>query len=219
MLVGYMRVSTDADRQTTDLQKDALLKAGVDERHIFSDYASGTKDDRKGLKNALKYMKEKDCLIVWKLDRLGRSLSHLLEIISELKERDIGFKSLTENMDTTTPQGELFFHIFAALSQYERSLIRERIMAGLEAAKQRGRKGGCPRKLDGEKIQSIINALESGQSKASVCRTFQIPRATLYDYLRRGAFQASSSNMETSEDNPKSRNPPSPSPFKNHPSL
>jgi len=202
MLVGYMRVSTDADRQTTDLQKDALLKAGVDERHIFSDYASGTKDDRKGLKNALKYMKEKDCLIVWKLDRLGRSLSHLLEIISELKERDIGFKSLTENMDTTTPQGELFFHIFAALSQYERSLIRERIMAGLEAAKQRGRKGGRPRKLDGQKIQSIINALESGQSKASVCRTFQIPRATLYDYIRRGVFRQSSSNIEATEDNP-----------------
>lgn len=185
MLVGYMRVSTDADRQTTDLQKDALLKAGVDERHIFADYASGSREDRDGLKRALEYMKEKDCLVVWKLDRLGRSLSHLLNIISELKERGIGFKSLTENMDTTTPQGELFFHIFAALSQYERSLIRERIMAGLEAAKKRGRKGGRPRKLDEEKIQSIMHALESGQSKASVCRTFQIPRATLYDYLYR----------------------------------
>lgn len=186
MLVGYMRISTNADRQTTDLQKDALLKAGVDERHIFSDYASGARDDRKGLKNALEYMKAKDCLIVWKLDRLGRSLSHLLDIISELKERDIGFKSLTENMDTTTPQGELFFHIFAALSQYERSLTRERIIAGLDAAKERGKKGGRPKKLDGEKIQSIIHALESGQSKASVCRTFQIPRSTLYDYIHRG---------------------------------
>lgn len=185
MLIGYMRVSTDSDRQTTDLQKDALLKEGVDERHIFSDYASGMKDDRNGLKRAIKYMKRGDCLVVWKLDRLGRSLSHLLDIIDDFKKKGVGFRSLTENMDTTTPQGELFFHIFGALSQYERSLIRERIMAGLESAKQRGRKGGRPRKLDNEKFQSIMLALDSGQSKASVCRTFQVPRTTLHDYLQR----------------------------------
>jgi DNA invertase Pin-like site-specific DNA recombinase len=185
MLIGYMRVSTDADRQSTDLQKDALLRAGIDERHIFSDYASGIRDDRNGLKKAMEYMKSGDCLVVWKLDRLGRSLSHLLEIIGDLKKRGISFKSLTENMDTTTPQGELFLHIFGALSQYERSLIRERIMAGLDSAKQRGRKGGRPRKLDHEKFQSIMSAIDSGQSKASVCRAFHIPRTTLYDYLQR----------------------------------
>lgn len=180
-----MRVSTDSDRQTTDLQKDALIKAGVDPRNIYSDYKSGIKDDREGLTNALEYLQEGDCLVVWKLDRLGRSLPHLIRIITGLKERGIGFKSLTENMDTTTPQGELFFHIFGALSQYERSLIRERIMAGLEAAQKRGKKGGRPRKIDDEKWDSIMRALNSGQSKASICRTFQLPRTTLYDYIAR----------------------------------
>jgi DNA invertase Pin-like site-specific DNA recombinase len=186
MLIGYMRVSTDNDRQTTDLQKEALLKAGIDERHLFMDQASGIKDDRQGLIQAIAYMKKGDCLVVWKLDRLGRSLPHLLEIIADLKKRAISFKSLTENIDTTTPQGELFFHIFGALAQYERSLIRERIMAGLEAARSRGKKGGRPRKIDDEKLQAILQSLNSGQSKASVCRTFQIPRTTLYDYLNRG---------------------------------
>jgi DNA invertase Pin-like site-specific DNA recombinase len=185
MLIGYMRVSTDKDRQTTDLQKDALLKAGIDERHLFMDCASGIKDDRQGLAQALTYIKKGDCLVVWKLDRLGRSLPHLLEIISDLKQKGISFKSLTENINTTTPQGELFFHIFGALAQYERSLIRERIMAGLEAAKTRGKKGGRPRKIDDEKLHAILNSLKSGQSKASICRTFQIPRTTLYDYLER----------------------------------
>lgn len=185
MLIGYMRVLTDADRQTTDLQKDALLKAGIDERHLFSDYASSMKDDREGLEAAIEYLKKGDCLVVWKLDRLGKSLPHLLNIIKVLKNREIGFKSLTENIDTTTPQGELFFHIFGTLSQYQRSLIKEKIMAGLESAKLRGRKFGRPRRLDSEKLNSIQNALNSGQSKASVCRTFQIPRSTLYDYLER----------------------------------
>ena len=186
MLIGYMRVSTDSDRQTTDLQKDALIAAGVDSRHIYSDYKSGIKDDREGLKQALSYLQAGDCLVVWKLDRLGRSLHHLIRIITDLKERRIGFKSLTENMDTTTPQGELLFHIFGALSQSERSLIRERIMAGLEAAQKRGRKGGRPRKIDDEKWEAIRGALKAGQSKASICRTFHIPRTTLYDYIARG---------------------------------
>lgn len=185
MLIGYMRVSTDSDRQTTNLQKDALLKMGVDERHIFSDYSSGIKDDRSGLRDALNYLKKGDCLIVWKLDRLGRSLTHLLEIVSSLKEKGISFKSLTENLDTTTPQGELFFHIFGALAQYERSLIRERIMAGLESARRRGKKPGRPKAINNEKLQAILNSLNSGQSKASICRTFQIPKTTLYDYLAR----------------------------------
>lgn len=194
MLVGYMRISTDSDRQTTDLQKDALLKAGVDSRHLFEDHKSGVNDQRPGLMKALDYMQEGDCLVVWKLDRLGRSLPHLLEIIENLKKRGIGFRSLTENMDTTTPQGALFFHIFGALSQYERSLIRERIMAGLEAAHKRGRKGGRPKKLDEEKFQCILQALEAGQSKASICRTFHVPRTTLYDYLARYHLSKSKAN-------------------------
>lgn len=189
MLVGYMRVSTDNDRQTTDLQKDALLENGVDERHLFVDHASGIKDDRKGLSDAINFMKAGDCLVVWKLDRLGRSLPHLLEIINKLKERQISFKSLTENLDTTTPQGELFFHIFGALSQYERSLIQERILSGLKSAEARGRKGGRPKKINEEKFQAILQSLEAGQSKAAICRTFHIPKTTLYDYLGRAKLQ------------------------------
>ncbi len=185
MLIGYMRISTNNDRQTTDLQRDALLEAGVDERNLFMDQASGIKDDRQGLTQALNYLKRGDWLVVWKLDRLGRSLPHLLEIISELKQKGIKFKSLTENIDTSTPHGEFFFHIFGALAQYERSLIRERIRAGLESAKIRGKRGGRPRKIDAEKLNAILNSLKAGQSKASVCRAFQIPRTTLYDYLSR----------------------------------
>lgn len=185
MLIGYMRVSSDSDRQTTDLQKDSLLKAGIDERHLFEDRMSGAKDNRPGLIKAMEFLKEGDVLVVWKLDRLGRSLPHLVKIIEELRVKGIGFKSLTENMDTTTPQGELFFHMFGALAQYERSLARERIMAGLEAAHKRGRKGGRPRALDQEKIDAILSMLKDGASKAQICRTFSIPRTTLYDALER----------------------------------
>lgn len=124
---------------------------------------------------------------MWKLDRLGRSFPHLVKIIEELRGKGIGFKSLTENMDTTTPQGELFFHMFGALAQYERSLARERIMAGLEAAKKRGPKGGRPRALDKEKLEAILSMLNNGASKTQICRTFSIPRSTLYDTLERAA--------------------------------
>jgi DNA invertase Pin-like site-specific DNA recombinase len=144
MLVGYMRVSSDSDRQTTDLQSDALLVAGIDERHLFEDRASGAEGDRPGLISALAFVRPGDVLIVWKLDRLGRSLSHLLTIINSLRERKVGFRSLTEGMDTTTASGELLFHVFGALAQYERALTRERVIAGLAAAKRRGRIGGRP---------------------------------------------------------------------------
>jgi len=120
MLVGYMRVSSESDRQTTDLQRDALLAAGVDERHLFEDKASGAPDDRPGLAKALEFVRAGDCLVVWKLDRLGRSLSHLLTIVTGLKEKGVAFRSLTEQMDTTTPHGELLFQLFGALAQYER---------------------------------------------------------------------------------------------------
>ena len=130
MLIGYMRVSSGSDRQTTDLQRDALIAAGVDSRHLFEDHASGTKDDRSGLSEALAFVRPGDVLVVWELDRLGRSLSHLLSIVNSLKEKPVAFRSLTEGMDTTTASGELLFHVFGALAQYERSLIRERVVAG-----------------------------------------------------------------------------------------
>lgn len=185
MLVGYMRVSSESDRQSTDLQRDALIAAGVDARHLFEDHASGAKDDRPGLAKALDFLKPGDVLVVWKLDRLGRSLSHLLTIITSLKEKEVAFKSLTEGMDTTTPSGELLFHMFAALAQYERSLIQERVIAGLEAARKRGRVGGRPPAITGEKLEAILDALKNGMSKSAVCRNFGVKRTTLIETLSR----------------------------------
>ncbi|MGH6761608.1 MAG: recombinase family protein [Phyllobacterium sp.] len=185
MLIGYMRVSSIDDRQNVNLQRDALIAAGVDERHLHSDKASGARDNRPGLKTCLADLRSGDCLIVWKLDRLGRSLPHLLAIINDLKSRGISFRSLTEQMDTTTAQGELFFSLFGALAQYERSLTQERVNAGLAAARRRGRKGGRPLAIDPEKMEQILAALNAGNSKASVCRSFNIPRSTLIDTLTR----------------------------------
>src|SRR5271156_1842658 len=197
MLVGYMRVSTDGDRQVLDLQRDTLLAAGGDERHLFEDRASGSRDDRTGLAKALAFLKPGDCLVVWKLDRLGRSLSHLLSTVNELKRRGIGFRSLTEQMDTTTPQGEFLFHVFGALAQFERSLIQERIQAGLAAARRRGRRGGRPNGIDAEKLAAVTSALDGGGSKAAGCRTFGIKRSTLIDALARIGWSAGSQSRET----------------------
>lgn len=185
MLVGYMRVSSDSDRQTTDLQRDALLTAGVDARHLFEDRASGAKDDRQGLAKALAFVQPDDVLVVWKLDRLGRSLSHLLTIVDTLREQQVAFRSLTEGMDTTTPSGELLFQVFGALAQYERALTRERVIAGLAAAKRRGRLGGRPPAIIGEKLDTIVAALNGGMSKAAVCRNFGVKRTTLIETLAR----------------------------------
>jgi DNA invertase Pin-like site-specific DNA recombinase len=198
MLVGYMRVSSDTDRQSTDLQRDALLSAGVDARHLFEDHASGAKDDRPGLTQALDFVCSGDVLVVWKLDRLGRSLSHLLTIINTLKEKEVAFRSLTEGMDTTKPSGELLFHVFGALSQYERALIQERVVAGLAAAKRRGRIGGRPPVIAGEKLEAILAALDGSMSKAAVCRNFGVKRSTLIDTLARIGWSGSSqSGTET----------------------
>lgn len=188
MLVGYMRVSSDNDRQTTDLQRDALIKIGVDSRHLFEDRASGARDDRPGLKKALEYVCPGDCLVVWKLDRLGRSLPHLLKIVTGLQQRGVAFRSLTEQMDTTTPHGEFLFSVFGALAQYERALAQERVMAGLEAAKKRGKRGGRPKAISDEQMAAITDALNSGISKASVCRLFGVKRTTLYDALKRATL-------------------------------
>lgn len=190
MLVGYMRVSSDSDRQSTDLQRDALLAAGVDARHLFEDHASGAKDDRAGLVKALAFVQPGDVLIVWKLDRLGRSLSHLLEIVNTLKDRQVSFRSLTEGMDTSTASGELLFHVFGALAQYERALIQERVVAGLAAAKRRGRIGGRPKAIVGEKLDAIVAALSAGMTKAAVCRNFGVKRTTLIETLTRIGWTA-----------------------------
>jgi DNA invertase Pin-like site-specific DNA recombinase len=191
MLVGYMRVSLETDRQTPALQRDALLTAGVDERHLFEDRASGARDDRPGLAVCLANLRPGDTLVVWKLDRLGRSLPHLLEIVTGLRERSIAFRSLTEGLDTLTSHGELLFHIFGALSQYERALTQERVRAGLQAASRRGRRGGRPMTLQVEKLEAVIAALEGGASKAGVCRTFGIARSTLADSLVRAGWTGS----------------------------
>src|SRR3954449_11123309 len=149
MLIGYARVSTHD--QTLDLQLDALKKAGCEK--LYTDTASGAKAERQGLDEALEYAREGDILVVWRLDRLGRSLQHLIETITLLNNRKVGFRSLTENIDTTTSGGKLVFHIFGALAEFERDIIKERTNAGLEAARTRGKLGGRPKALSPEKIK------------------------------------------------------------------
>ena len=190
MLVGYMRVSSADDRQSVNLQHDALVAAGVDERHLHQDKVSGVRDDRPGLKARLAELLRGDVLVVWRLDRLGRSLPHLLDIMGDLKKRGVMFRSLTDPMDTTTPHGELMFSLSGALAQYERALTRERVLAGLAAAKRRGRRGGRPPAVDQERMEAIITALDGGASKASVCRTQKVARSTLADSLERMGWTA-----------------------------
>jgi DNA invertase Pin-like site-specific DNA recombinase len=180
MLIGYARVSTH--EQTLNLQQDALTKAGCNK--IFTDTASGAKSERKGLAEALTYVRKGDTLVVWRLDRLGRSLPHLITTMTDLEERGIGFKSLTENIDTTTSGGKLIFHIFGALAEFERNLIRERTTAGLIAARGRGRKGGRPKALS-VKQRSIARELyDKRHPIAEICRTLKISKATLYRSIK-----------------------------------
>ncbi len=193
MLVGYMRVSTSDERQSVDLQRDALLGAGIDERHLHQDRASGARDDRPGLKACLADLRAGDVLVVWKLDRLGRSLSHLIRIVDELKRRGVAFRSLTETIDTTSVHGGFLFNLFGTLAEYERALITERVNAGLAAARRRGRRGGRPPSIDAERIDQILAALEGGASKASVCRSFKVPRSTLIDMLKRTGWAGAGS--------------------------
>lgn len=201
MLFGYMRVSTADERQSVDLQHDALIKAGVDPRHLFQDRVSGAKTERPGLRKCLADMRDGDTLIVWKLDRLGRSLSHLIRIIEQLKTRRIAFRSLTEGIDTTSSHGEFLLNLFGTLAQYERALITERVNAGLAAARKRGRSGGRPLAINEEKFSQIILTLESGASKASVCRAFNIPRSTLLDTLKRKGWTDTDGKPEETNGN------------------
>src|SRR2546421_11992362 len=181
MLVGYARVSTN--EQTLDLQKDALEKIGCTK--IFSDVVSGAKTERKGLEEALDYVREGDTLVVWRLDRLGRSLKHLIETIIRLNNRKIGFKSITENIDTTTSGGKLIFHIFGALAEFERDIIKERTNAGLAAARARGKSGGRPKALSPEKIKLARKLYaDTSTSVAEICKMLGISRHTLQRYVK-----------------------------------
>jgi len=182
MLIGYARVSTQD--QTLDLQKDALSQAGCD--RIFTDTASGTLLGRPGLDEALSFVRQGDTLTVWRLDRLGRSLKQLIETVSLLHQQGIGFRSLTESIDTTSSGGKLVFHVFGALAEFERDLIRERTRAGLLAARARGRTGGRPRSavFTDPKRWGMAQALYADKSNriADICRVLGVSRATLYRY-------------------------------------
>jgi DNA invertase Pin-like site-specific DNA recombinase len=174
MLIGYARVSTQD--QTTDLQNDALTKAGCE--RIFAEKASGAKADRPELAKALEFMREGDTLVVWKLDRLARSMRQLIETVEDLRRRKINFHSITENIDTSTAAGELHFHLFGALAQFERSLIKERVNAGLTAARARGRIGGRPA-VDAVKLTHAETLIRGGESISKAAKLAGIGLATL----------------------------------------
>jgi DNA invertase Pin-like site-specific DNA recombinase len=182
MLIGYARVSTHEQR--LDLQVDALKKLGCD--RIFSEQVGGGRSERPGLENARSHLRSGDTLIVWKLDRLGRSVRQLVEFVSALERNDIHFASHTDGIDTSTPAGRFFFHIMAALAEMERDLIRERTVAGLKAAKARGRLGGRPPKLSSQKIAHARRLLADDETTgAEVAETLGIARSTLYRSLKR----------------------------------
>ncbi len=186
MHIGYARVSTG--EQTLDLQLDAFKAAGCG--RVFEETASGAKADRPVLAEALSYVRAGDTLVVWRLDRLGRSLRHLIEAVAALAERGVGFKSLSEQIDTTTGGGKLVFHVFGALAEFERDIIRERTQAGLAAARVRGRRGGHPRAAalsDAKKVamaQALYN--DKANSIADICRTLRVSRSTLYRSVKAG---------------------------------
>ncbi|MEY4530694.1 MAG: hypothetical protein RLZZ156_1415 [Deinococcota bacterium] len=180
MLIGYARVSTED--QHLEMQREALEKAGCTK--IFTETASGAKSDRPILASALEFARKDDVLVVWKLDRLGRSLTDLIQWVNALQDRGIGFKSLQESFDTTTANGVLFFHIFGAIAQFERELIRERTRAGLASARARGKVGGRPRALD-EKKKALAVAMYKDPLNdiKDICETLNVSRSTLYRYL------------------------------------
>ena len=187
MQIGYMRVSKADGSQVVDLQRDALLAAGVRAEHLYEDQASGRRDDRPGLAACLKALREGDALFVWKLDRLGRDLRHLVNTVHDLTSRGIGFKVLTgqgAQIDTTTAQGKLIFGIFAALAEFERELISERTKAGLASARTRGRHGGAPFKMTPAKLRLAMAAMANRDTKVGdLCDELAITRQTLYRHV------------------------------------
>jgi DNA invertase Pin-like site-specific DNA recombinase len=191
--IGYARISTDD--QSLSLQLDALNQAGC--QHIFRDIISGAKAERPGLTQALDHLRPGDVLVVWRLDRLGRSLRSLVELMNQLADRRIGFQSLNEQVETVSPSGKLIFHLFAALAEFERDLIRERTRAGLAAARARGRVGGQPRveAFNSPRKLAIARALYEDKRNTirDICQTLGVSRSTLYRYLRPQAVQVAAS--------------------------
>lgn len=180
MLVGYARVSTG--EQNLNLQIDALKQVGCEK--IYSDEMSGAKAERPGLRAALEFTRTGDTLVVWRLDRLGRSLKDLLQRVEELQQRQIEFRSLHESIDTTSPGGKFQFHVFSALAEFERDLIRERTMAGLKAARARGRLGGRPKGMTPEKVRMAARLMQDPDvSTVEICQTLGVSRTTLYRYV------------------------------------
>ena len=180
MLVGYARVSTDD--QNLNLQKDALGEAGCEQ--IFEDQVSGAKAERPGLQQALRYARADDTIVVWRLDRLSRSLKDLIEIVTHLESKGIGLKSLQEAIDTSSSSGKLIFHIFGALAEFERNLIRERTRAGLQAARARGCKGGRPKVLNKDKQALAVKLYDEKQHTVDqICEMMGISKPTLYKYI------------------------------------
>jgi len=186
-LIGYMRVSKADGSQTTDLQRDALLAAGVDSDLLYEDMASGKLTERPQLDACLKALRDGDTLVVWKLDRLGRDLRHLVTIVDDLTKRGVGLKVLTGQgaaVDTTTAQGKLVFGIFAALAEFERELISERTIAGLQAARARGRHGGRPFKMTPAKLRLAMASMgQPGTKVSDLCAELGITRQTLYRHV------------------------------------
>lgn len=185
-MIGYARVSKSDGSQTLDLQKDDLLNAGVKAGRIYDDFATGKRDDRPGLQACLKALREGDTLVVWKLDRLGRDMRHLVDTVDDLSKRGVGLRVLTGQMpvDTGTAQGKLMFGIFASLAEFERELIRERTMAGLKAARARGRVGGRKPKMTSAKLRLAQAAMANPQTVvAELCRELAVSRQTLYRHI------------------------------------
>lgn len=183
-ILGYARVSTD--EQDLTLQLDALSKTGCDPEAIYTDQASGARTERPGLDACLAALTRGDTLVVWRLDRLGRSMSHLVTLVEDLRQRGVNFRSLQDGaIDTTTASGELMFMVFSALAQFERRLIQERTRAGLEAARARGRQGGRPRKVVHDPRVKMAKELHQNPeiSIQEVCQTLKISRSTFYRYL------------------------------------
>ncbi|PHM37598.1 putative DNA invertase [Xenorhabdus mauleonii] len=187
MKLGYVRVSKNDGSQTLDLQVDALIEAGVEKEYIYQDYASGKLENRPGLESCLKALRQGDILLVWKLDRLGRDLKHLINTVYDLSERQIGFKVLTgqgADIDTTTASGKLIFGVFAALAEFEREQIRERTIAGLKSARARGRQGGRKFLLTKTQVRLAQVAMKNKDTTMSeLCRELNISRQSLYRYI------------------------------------
>lgn len=184
MRIGYARVSTDD--QTIDLQKDALKRSRC--RELYEEHATGKNTARPQLEACLKSLREGDTLVVWRLDRLGRNLADLVRLIAELETRQVNFESLTEKIETRSPAGKLVFHVFAALAEFERNLIRERTVAGLKAARARGRKGGRPPKLSTKEVKTIRALLKTAEIPvAEIAKRFGIARSTLYRVILKPA--------------------------------